>query len=187
MIATDVIAALPEAFTATGHPSVDAPGPRDPHDRVPSPRYARNLRLSGVCPAIIRAMKSCAPLAAVAALLTLCVTDVAAAFEARGSARQAYVTDAEPGAPVELVDPQGKTLRKGKVNDLGAELFRNVKPGEGYRIKVGEEQSDPLTVLTEDPTPPSTDIYDQTLPAGRLRLHDDARRHEARVLRPPAD
>ena len=133
-------------------------------------------------------MKSLAPLAALVAAMTLSVADAAFAFEAGGSARQVYVTDAEPGTTTELIDPQGKKLRKGKINELGAELFRGVKPGEGYRVKVGSEQSDALTVLSEDPTPPSTDVYDQTLVEdgyGYMTMRDGTKL--AYSVHPPTD
>ena len=51
-------------------------------------------------------------------------------------------------------------------NDLGGALFRNVHPGSGYRVRLDStsETSDPLTVLTTQSAPPSTDIYNQTIP-----------------------
>ena len=43
-------------------------------------------------------------------------------------------------------------------------MFRDVKPGEGYRMRQGGARSAKLTVFSDRPAPPSTKIYDQTIP-----------------------
>ena len=52
-------------------------------------------------------------------------------------------------------------------NDLGGLLFRDVTPGDGYRVRLTatNETSGPLTVLTTQAAPPSTDAYNQTIPS----------------------
>ena len=52
------------------------------------------------------------------------------------------------------------------MNSLGGLLFRNVPPGSGYRVRpaAGGEASSPLTVLSKNPAPSSTSIYNQSLP-----------------------
>ena len=49
-------------------------------------------------------------------------------------------------------------------------MFRNVRPGAGYRVRQGIGQSAvesaAVTVLSKRSSPPSTTIYDQQIPAG---------------------
>ena len=86
--------------------------------------------------------------------LTIAGASAAPAFTAHGSAEQVYVTGAQPGAELTLIDSAGKTVASRKVGALGGALFRGVKPGNGYRVRGGGEQSEPLTVLTKAPAPP---------------------------------
>jgi predicted acyl esterase len=90
----------------------------------------------------------------------------AEAFDAHGSARQVYVTGLQPGAQTTLLDSAGKTVATKAADAQGGLLFRNVKPGDGYRVKdsPGGQPSDPLTVLSNAAAPPSTDIYNQSIP-----------------------
>src|SRR5204863_7726307 len=88
----------------------------------------------------------------------------AQAFDAHGSARQVYVTGLAASAPVTLIKPDGKQ-RTRTASALGGRLFRGVKPGDGYRVSSGGQTSGPLTVLSNASAPPSTDVYDQTLPS----------------------
>ena len=70
-------------------------------------------------------------------------------FSAHGSVEQVYVTGANPGDQLTLVDSSGATVATHQVNDLGGALFRNVTPGSGYRVRgPNGAASDPLTVLT---------------------------------------
>src|SRR5436190_23003116 len=83
-------------------------------------------------------------------------------FNARGSVEQVYATDLAPGDEVSLVDGAGTTIASRQANSLGGLLFRNVPPGSGYRVRASDgTESDPLTVLTTQPAPPTTDVYDQ--------------------------
>jgi uncharacterized protein len=101
-------------------------------------------------------------LAAVLLAAFVCTTATAAAasFSALGSAEQVYVTGLKPSQQMQLVDSAGKTVQTRKASFLGGLLFREVTPGSGYRVRAvdGGEQSDPLTVLSTDATPPSTDV-----------------------------
>ena len=99
-----------------------------------------------------------------------CVAGAGAAtssLDARGSAEQVAVTGADPGATLTLVDGGGQTVATREVNDLGGALFRDVTPGGGYHVHQSSDgaTTPAITVLTDDPAPPSTDIYDQKLPA----------------------
>jgi uncharacterized protein len=93
--------------------------------------------------------------------------ETAASLDARGSVEQVYATGLLPGAQVSLYDSQGQEVATKNANDLGGVLFRNVAPGDGYRVglaSVGPE-SPPLRVLTTQSAPPSTDVYNQSIPA----------------------
>jgi predicted acyl esterase len=91
----------------------------------------------------------------------------AAAMDVRGSAKQVDVTDATAGAQAQLVNGKGKVVRTQKVNALGGLLFRNVKAGKGYTVKVGGDASKPVNVFQDAAAPPSTDVYNQTIqPSG---------------------
>ena len=102
----------------------------------------------------------------VVALMLALLTGASAAeaFTARGSVEQVYVTDLTPGARTSLVTRTGRTVATRPADALGALLFRNVRPGVGYRVRSAGGESGPLTVLTQRPAPPSTDVYNQTIP-----------------------
>jgi uncharacterized protein len=134
----------------------------------------------------------CTPiLAALAAAALVAAPGAAAAepsFQARGSVEQVYVTEAEPGTRLALVDAQGRTVKTREVNDLGAALFRRVKPGDGYRVRAGAAESEALTVMTTRSEPPSTDVYDQEIPPdgyGYLTTRDGTKL--AYSVHPPSD
>ena len=88
-------------------------------------------------------------------------------FSAKGSVEQVYVTGLAPGAEMTLLSASGKTVATQKASSLGGLLFRNVKPGTGYRVRPsgGGTASGPLTVLSTRPAPPSTTVYDQSIPS----------------------
>src|SRR5215217_8081844 len=104
--------------------------------------------------------------AAVVALVLTVGASAAEAFDARGSVEQVYVTGLSPGARMTLVDGAGATVATKAGDAQGGLLFRDVKPGSGYRVRPagGGAASGPLTVLSQRPAPPSTQLYDQTLP-----------------------
>jgi predicted acyl esterase len=56
------------------------------------------------------------------------------AGKAGGSIRQVWIQDAEVGSTVLLVNPDNRVIRRGKVDALGSKIFRELKPGFGYRI-----------------------------------------------------
>jgi uncharacterized protein len=130
------------------------------------------------------------------AILTfLCAAGVGAAnaaepsFSARGSVEQVYVTGAMPGEQLSLVDSAGSTVSTRDVNSLGGALFRSVTPGSGYRVRaIDGTESDPLTVLTTQSAPPSTDVYNQAIPPdgyGYLTTRDGT--ELAIYVHPPQD
>jgi predicted acyl esterase len=110
-------------------------------------------------------------------LAFLSITATAAAYTARGSVEQVYVTAAAPGTQLSLLNSAGTTVATQKVNSLGGLLFRNVTPGSGYRVRpaAGGTASGPLTVLSTQSAPPSTAVYNQNIPSsgyGYLNTRD---------------
>jgi predicted acyl esterase len=99
-------------------------------------------------------------------LLLIGRVEAAVAFEARGSVEQVYATGLSPGAQVSLYDGEGQEVAAKSANELGGVLFREVAPGGGYAVGLtsGGPQSPPLQVLTTQSAPPSTDVYNQSIP-----------------------
>ncbi|MEA2484369.1 MAG: uncharacterized protein QOC55_2316, partial [Thermoleophilaceae bacterium] len=136
----------------------------------------RRLRLSALMGALTLTCAAAAPSAA-------------DAFTARGSAEQVDVTGLAPNAKVTLVGRGGRKVATKRANALGGLLFRNVKPGAGYRVRPSKgAPSDPLTVLSTRPAPPSTAVYDQSIPSsgyGYLTTRDGTQL--AFYVHPPQD
>ena len=89
-----------------------------------------------------------------------------ASVNAVGSVEQVYVTDLPPAAPASLINRRGKTLKTRTANSLGGVLFRNVRPGNGYRVKSEGAKSDPITVHNDNAAPWDPSIYDQEISPG---------------------
>jgi uncharacterized protein len=129
--------------------------------------------------------------AAVVALVFGSAPAAAQAFDAQGSVEQVYATGLPAGASVSLLSPANEVVESRNANNLGGALFRNVEPGTGYRVQLNttNEQSGPLTVLTTDPTPPSTEVYEnQTIAPdgyGYLKTRDGT--ELAYSVHPPTD
>src|SRR5215210_3854793 len=104
--------------------------------------------------------------AAVVALVPAVGAGAADAFDAHGSVEQVYVTGLSPGTRMALVDGAGGTVATKAGDAQGGLLFRDVRPGSGYRVRPagGGASSGPLTVISQRPAPPSTQVYDQKLP-----------------------
>jgi predicted acyl esterase len=114
----------------------------------------------------------------------------APSFEAHGSVEQVYATGLPPGAQVSLYDGNGNVVASRSANELGGSLFREVAPGGGYTLGLtsGGPRSGPLQVLTTQSAPPSTAIYDQSIPEsgyGYLTTRDGTRL--AIDVHPPQD
>ncbi len=84
---------------------------------------------------------------------------------ARGSVEQVQVTGATPGGDVKL-RLGGDVVDSKPAGELGGVVFRKVEPGNGYTVRAAGTVTPALRVLTTRSKPPSTAIYDQTLPAG---------------------
>jgi predicted acyl esterase len=117
-----------------------------------------------------------------------CGAAQAQAFDAHGSAKQVYVTGLAPGAKTTLVNARGRKVRTKRADAQGGLLFRGLKPGGGYRVKSGGASSGPLTVISTASAPPSTDVYNQSIPSsgyGYLTTRDGTKL--SLYVHPPTD
>ena len=89
--------------------------------------------------------------------------NAATPIAAVGSVEQVYVTALPPGLKASLLDPKGQVLTTQTVNEVGGVLFREVAPGEGYRVEVDGSVSDPVVVHDADPAPWDPSVYNQTI------------------------
>jgi hypothetical protein len=114
----------------------------------------------------------------------------AAAIDAHGSVEQVYATGLAPGAQVSLYDSGGAAVATREANQLGGVLFREVAPGSGYTVGLTANgpESPPLQVLTTQSAPPSTSVYNQSIPSsgyGYLTTRDGTKL--AIDVHPPQD
>ena len=145
------------------------------------------MRTGGVARrrALLRAV-----LAATATALATASTASAAGFSAHGSAEQVYVTGLAAHAKMSLLNAAGHRVATKRADSLGGLLFRNVKPGKGYRVRLSKNgaKSGPITVFSNRPAPSSTAFYNQTIPKsgyGYLTTRDGTKL--AIYVHPPQD
>ncbi|MDF1564374.1 MAG: CocE/NonD family hydrolase [Deltaproteobacteria bacterium] len=85
-----------------------------------------------------------------------------ATFSVRESVEQLHVTHAQPGTTL-VLEQRGEEIARGTVDGLGSLVFREVPPGEKYRIRTEgvepEERSDKLTVMSEAESLPEPAFY----------------------------
>ncbi len=131
-------------------------------------------------------------LAAVALVLVPVAAATAAepSFDAHGSVEQVYVTGLAPHARTVLLDHAGQQVAGKEADAEGGLVFRDVRPGDGYRVQLVADgtESGPLTVLTTRSAPPSTKVYDQSIPSdgyGYLTTRDGTKL--AYSVHPPQD
>ena len=88
-----------------------------------------------------------------------------ARFSAHGSAQQVYVTGLKAHARMSLLNRHGRTVQTQKADSQGGLLFRNVRPGTGYRVKLDPRgpRSGKLTVHSDAAKPWDPGIYNQTI------------------------
>jgi uncharacterized protein len=114
----------------------------------------------------------------------------AQAFDVHGSAEQVYATGLAPNARMSLFAGSGRKVATARADSLGGLLFRNVRPGAGYRVgsPSGGGRSAPVTVFSNRAAPPSTSVYDQSIPSsgyGYLTTRDGTKL--AIDVHPPQD
>jgi hypothetical protein len=88
----------------------------------------------------------------------------APSFSAHGSAEQVYVTGSAPNARLSLLRANGTTLYTQRADSLGGLLFRDVPPGNGYRVRAASGESGPITVHSNAAAPWDPDVYNQSIP-----------------------
>jgi predicted acyl esterase len=104
----------------------------------------------------------------VIAALAVCMATAAgaSAFTAAGSVDQVYVTGAAPAAQMSLLNSSGATIYTQNADSEGGLLFRNVKPGHGYHVRLvsNGEESGPIQVHSTASAPWDPAIYNQEIP-----------------------
>ena len=102
------------------------------------------------------------------------VAHARAAVVAHASVQQVYAVGLKPHARVALLNRSGRVAAQ-RADAQGGIVFRHVSSGPGYRLRAGGTRSGAVTVMPDRSAPPSTKIYDQTIPAdgyGYLRTRD---------------
>src|SRR5579859_4324616 len=94
-----------------------------------------------------------AALSASAAAAAAAARFAPASYDAHGSVEQVYATGITSSSPLALLDRKGHVVARKQADAQGGVLFRNVKPGHGYRLRQGAEQSAALTVLPNRSAP----------------------------------
>ncbi len=93
-----------------------------------------------------------------------------ARFSAHSSVEQLYVTDAAPGAELELATTDGSVVMTGTADEQGTLIFRDVKPGQAY--VVASDSGAVLTaaravaVMARDDVPPPAFYQQQRISPG---------------------
>jgi predicted acyl esterase len=82
-----------------------------------------------------------------------------------GSVNQVYVTGAQPGTNLRLIDRQGKKVSTKPVGPLGGVVFRRVPAGKGYRVRAADGSLSVRVGVMRNRPPKDTSIYNQALPA----------------------
>ena len=117
-------------------------------------------------PALRRRARISAALGLAAFSLWLIAAASASAFAVRGSVEQVDVTGLAANAQMSLLSNSGTTVYTQEADSQGGLLFRNVKPGQNYRVRLTStgETSPPITVHTDASAPWDPSIYDQEIP-----------------------
>jgi predicted acyl esterase len=104
-------------------------------------------------------------LALVVSAGALASTHHASKWSAHGSAEQVYVLGLAPGARASLIASGGKTVATKRADSLGGLLFRNIRPGRGYRVRLDSsgQKSGPVTVHSDAARPWDPKVYNQTI------------------------
>ena len=110
-----------------------------------------------------------AALAAALALVGLLPASASAAngLAVHGSVNQVYVTGAQPGTSLRLVDRKKRKVATKPVGTLGGVVFRRVPAGKGYRVRAADGSlSARIGVMSDRAAPKDPSIYNQSLPDG---------------------
>jgi predicted acyl esterase len=125
---------------------------------------------------------------AVLLTLALAAPAQAASIDAHGSVEQVYATGLKAGARYFLIDARSRVVKRKKADAQGGLLFRNVKPGDGYRVGGAGDRSEPVTVMTRQAAPADKKHYEQEIPTkgyGYMTMRDGI--ELAYYVHPPED
>ena len=86
-----------------------------------------------------------------------------ATLTAHGSVEQVYATGLASKATATLLDAKGHKVATQLATAEGGVLFRDVKPGSGYRIKTSDTTTAPVTVHNAANKPWDTSFYKQSV------------------------
>ncbi|MCB9585689.1 MAG: CocE/NonD family hydrolase [Polyangiaceae bacterium] len=95
--------------------------------------------------------------------------ELEASFKVRETVEQLIVSHATPGTELVVNDKDGSEVARGNADELGSLMFRELPPGNGYRVvdQATGEQSRSLEVWDRDSHKPDQDFYSsQVLVAG---------------------
>jgi predicted acyl esterase len=97
--------------------------------------------------------------------LEAATASAATKVSAHGGARQVYATGLKAGATTRLVDAAGHKVAAHSADSLGGVVFRDVKPGKGYRVvQPGGTKSAAVTVHRDTDKPWNPSVYNQAIP-----------------------
>ena len=105
------------------------------------------------------ALVTCCVAVAVAGLAPVSAAATGAArpdFTVQASVEQVAVTGAPAGATAVLRAADGRTVASRPIDAAGSVLFRDVGPGAGYVVGVGNARAAPVTVTSPTDTPPQS-------------------------------
>ncbi|MBW2701441.1 MAG: CocE/NonD family hydrolase [Deltaproteobacteria bacterium] len=87
---------------------------------------------------------------------------VSAHFSIRATVEQIYLWNTDAGSEFEVVTAEDVVLATGATDEMGGKVFRQLPPGEGYKIRPVADPDDytgPLTVLSVEQSVPDEDLY----------------------------
>src|SRR4051812_39602954 len=129
-------------------------------ERRPHERRRDYMKLSWTTPVA---------LTAAAAIVALAPASASAinGLAVHGSVNQVYVTGAQPGTSLRLIDRKKRKVASRPVGSLGGVVFRRVPAGKGYRVRAADGSlSARVGVARDRAAPRNPSIYNQALPAG---------------------
>jgi len=155
--------------------------------------WSRSTLLLSIVMAVLLAATACSKNPASPPGRMVEIASERASFAVRGSVNQVSVTGAEKDAPLLLLDSESREVARGRTDSLGSILFREVPPGEGYRVQStgkGAASSQPVKVMTAQGSTPAQSFYaDQELPTdyGYITTRDGTKLSAAVYLPGPPE